>query len=495
MTTLLLQTFLLLLGSFFLGCAVACIFRRMFFAVERPVEIPKAVAPRPAAVVTAAPVNKLPSVAPAETARFERALSGSASEVATSRTSPAPARVGPVVEVEPPAPKLAPAAPAAPQATVATQATQPSATAPVRPEVPASTSAPQPAQVPAPPPSASAAAVTTAAALAAAAAAAARPAAPAATAPAAPATTVLVGPAAFEAAARAAAAATAATASPAPAPVEPKAVPAAASAATVVPAAPAATVAAKPADDLTRIRAIDAEMQSRLNKLGVRRYDEIAAWVSGDVNRMSQTLGFAGRIEQENWIEQAQILAKGDETEYSRRRAQGMATPSAAQSAPVSAPAAAPTPATPFPAPAAAAPQPAAKPVSDDPNQRPFGVASQSQTADVSAAAAAAAIAAAAATATRAPSPAPAAAATGDRLHRILGINADAERVLHANGVTRFAQIAAWSPADVSSFRWSAWPARPHRPGELDRASQGSDQTCRRGRCEPAGASRRCYPR
>lgn len=111
---------------------------------------------------------------------------------------------------------------------------------------------------------------------------------------------------------------------------------AAANAATSAPAAAApAAVVGKPAepvvasrpvtggDDLMRIRAIDSVMQSRLKGAGVTRFSEIARWMPGDVARISQTLGLSGRIEQENWIEQAQILATGGETDYSRRRLRG----------------------------------------------------------------------------------------------------------------------------------------------------------------------------
>jgi predicted flap endonuclease-1-like 5' DNA nuclease len=64
-------------------------------------------------------------------------------------------------------------------------------------------------------------------------------------------------------------------------------------------------------DDLTRIRAIDADTAKRLRAQGVLKFSDIANWTPDDVARMSQPLGIAGRIEQENWIEQARILTKG----------------------------------------------------------------------------------------------------------------------------------------------------------------------------------------
>jgi predicted flap endonuclease-1-like 5' DNA nuclease len=51
----------------------------------------------------------------------------------------------------------------------------------------------------------------------------------------------------------------------------------------------------------------------------VHRFSDIAGWTAGDVVRISQTLGFAGRIEQENWVGQAQILAKGGDAQAKPR--------------------------------------------------------------------------------------------------------------------------------------------------------------------------------
>jgi predicted flap endonuclease-1-like 5' DNA nuclease len=105
----------------------------------------------------------------------------------------------------------------------------------------------------------------------------------------------------------------------------------------------APSASAGPADDLTRIRTIDTSMQSRLASAGVTRFADIAKWTPADVARISQATGTVGRIEQENWIEQAQILATGGDTEYSRRRLRGdvpapvAAAPVAATAAPAAA--------------------------------------------------------------------------------------------------------------------------------------------------------------
>jgi len=82
-------------------------------------------------------------------------------------------------------------------------------------------------------------------------------------------------------------------------------------------------------DDFQRIRAIDADIEQRLKAEGIDSFEHIAAWTAADVKRVSQVLGIPGRIDREQWVEQAQILAKGGETYYSRNRvaAQKAATP------------------------------------------------------------------------------------------------------------------------------------------------------------------------
>jgi predicted flap endonuclease-1-like 5' DNA nuclease len=73
------------------------------------------------------------------------------------------------------------------------------------------------------------------------------------------------------------------------------------------------------ADDLKRIRGIGALTEKRLNAMGVTAYEDIANWTREDIDRVSQSLDFKGRIERENWVEQARILSSGGDTEFSRR--------------------------------------------------------------------------------------------------------------------------------------------------------------------------------
>jgi predicted flap endonuclease-1-like 5' DNA nuclease len=78
-------------------------------------------------------------------------------------------------------------------------------------------------------------------------------------------------------------------------------------------------VRAGQADDLKRIKGIGVLIEKKLNSLGVSTYEDIANWTSADIDRISQSLDFRGRIERENWVEQARILAAGGDTEFSRR--------------------------------------------------------------------------------------------------------------------------------------------------------------------------------
>lgn len=74
------------------------------------------------------------------------------------------------------------------------------------------------------------------------------------------------------------------------------------------------------ADDLLRIRGVDADAIAILQANGVNRFEQISNWHPAEVRRFEGLIGPVGRIRQENWIEQAQILAKGGETAFSRRQ-------------------------------------------------------------------------------------------------------------------------------------------------------------------------------
>jgi predicted flap endonuclease-1-like 5' DNA nuclease len=230
--------------------------------------------------------------------------------------------------------------------------------------------------------------------------------APVAKAPPAPATGDLVwpGPAivgstapAKAAAPAAAASAPATAAAPAPAPVAPPISSISVSSGSGAPVKPGQG-GAGPSDDLTRIRGIDPEMQKRLKEAGVRRFQELAALTAGDVKGLNDRFGLKGRIDQDNWVGQAQVLATGGETYYSRRVDRGMPVP------------------------------PTVEPASRVPVQEPT---------------------AALPVATRSFGKVAASTAPGDDLTRIRGIDAGLQRQLYEVGVHRFADLAVLGAGDA----------------------------------------------
>ncbi len=66
-------------------------------------------------------------------------------------------------------------------------------------------------------------------------------------------------------------------------------------------------------DDLRQIKGLGPKLAKRLTELGITRYDQIAAWGPAEIAEVDQYLGtFKGRIDRDNWVEQAGYLAKGD---------------------------------------------------------------------------------------------------------------------------------------------------------------------------------------
>lgn len=72
-------------------------------------------------------------------------------------------------------------------------------------------------------------------------------------------------------------------------------------------------------DDLRRLIGIGPVNERRLNEHGVTSFVQIAAWAAADIKKAEEYLQFDGRIERERWVEQAKLLAAGDEEEFARR--------------------------------------------------------------------------------------------------------------------------------------------------------------------------------
>lgn len=380
---LLLQTFLLMLAAFLLGAVLACIVRRLLFAAvgHKPAAVRNAEinSSAPVDVLTDpghAPVDAAPRPASVEAARFERALAGDAHQ-----QRPAAASAGPDTKMSPTPAAPAPYSgargdyiPAAAAAAAAAGASRPHAT-PVPPPSPPPARTPAPAMVatPAEPPR-------------------------------------IVMPVAGGTYGQAAVAA--------PTDVVQQ------------PAVPAA-------DDLQRIRGIDAGLARRLADLGLRKFEEIARWKAEDVRRFSADLGLKGDIARDNWIEQATILAKGGETYFSSRQRQGQLAVVAQKAAvangrtaggdaqPASAQRLTELPAR---TPGTYTSLPAGLPTQGPGSAVPTGASAVGNPA----------------------LPDPRSAAPGrDQLQRIKGITPEVERFLNGQGITRFSQIAGWTAGEV----------------------------------------------
>lgn len=64
------------------------------------------------------------------------------------------------------------------------------------------------------------------------------------------------------------------------------------------------------ADDLKRIKGVGPKIESTLNSLGIFHFDQIAAWDQANKDWVDDHLSFKGRIDREQWITQADALAK-----------------------------------------------------------------------------------------------------------------------------------------------------------------------------------------
>ncbi|MEM7732338.1 MAG: NADH:ubiquinone oxidoreductase [Pseudomonadota bacterium] len=133
-----------------------------------------------------------------------------------------------------------------------------------------------------------------------------------------------------------AAAATATATAAKPAAAKSKAKKPAAKKPAAAPKAAAPKAAAKPADDgkpatlkkarggkadnLKEIKGVGPKLEKLLNSMGYYHFDQIASWKKKEVAWVDENLeGFKGRVSRDEWVKQAKILAKGGDTEFSKR--------------------------------------------------------------------------------------------------------------------------------------------------------------------------------
>jgi predicted flap endonuclease-1-like 5' DNA nuclease len=78
--------------------------------------------------------------------------------------------------------------------------------------------------------------------------------------------------------------------------------------------------ASGPPDDLTRLKGVGPKFASTLNQLGIIRFDQLASFSEGDIDRLDQHLGaFKGRLERDQVPLQAEYLARGDTDGFEQR--------------------------------------------------------------------------------------------------------------------------------------------------------------------------------
>ena len=81
---------------------------------------------------------------------------------------------------------------------------------------------------------------------------------------------------------------------------------------------PAAIARPDRPDDLQLIAGIGPKNEGLLHELGIYTFAQIGAWKTAEREWVDSYLRFKGRIEREEWVKQAQALAKGGEAEYVR---------------------------------------------------------------------------------------------------------------------------------------------------------------------------------
>ena len=74
---------------------------------------------------------------------------------------------------------------------------------------------------------------------------------------------------------------------------------------------------------MQKIKGIGAQNEGRLNKVGIMTFAQIAKWTVKQQKEMGERLAFPGRIEREDWVKQAAVLAKGGQTDFAKRVVRG----------------------------------------------------------------------------------------------------------------------------------------------------------------------------
>ena len=71
-------------------------------------------------------------------------------------------------------------------------------------------------------------------------------------------------------------------------------------------------------DDLKLISGVGPQNEKLLNDLGIYTYGQVASWTQEQRAWVDGYLKFKGRIDREDWVKQAEALARGGVDEYVR---------------------------------------------------------------------------------------------------------------------------------------------------------------------------------
>jgi NADH-quinone oxidoreductase subunit E len=82
--------------------------------------------------------------------------------------------------------------------------------------------------------------------------------------------------------------------------------------------APLFVAPAETPDDLKWITGVGPVLEARLNALGITKWRQVAALTAEDIARVEDSLSFKGRVARDNWLAQAEVLARGGTEEYTR---------------------------------------------------------------------------------------------------------------------------------------------------------------------------------
>lgn len=69
-------------------------------------------------------------------------------------------------------------------------------------------------------------------------------------------------------------------------------------------------------DDLKLISGVGPVLEGRLNAIGITKWSQVAKLSAEDIAKVEDTLSFKGRVARDNWLQQAEALARGGVEEY-----------------------------------------------------------------------------------------------------------------------------------------------------------------------------------